>query len=188
MKPLTAAQALLVLLLMGSLPAFCQSWRTLRPGVTTETEILVTYGKPPNVTIRFVGFEAFEAWRKGTLRPTYDFEYFFPSSLDPVEGPLGEASEVTVRFGEDKKLVQVEWTYRSGMRLHLRTREGASIITRAQIEGLFEGNPLTKKVRRLSDETLYRYKRDGFVIDIAYLGEGGDILVNLTRNGTFAME
>jgi hypothetical protein len=178
----------LVLVLLHSSLSFAQTWQALVPGMTTEDEVLRVYGKPPNVVIRFVGFDDFEAWQRTGAIARYDFEYFVGGLIQ--NGPLGEAHKTVVAFGANRRLWQVQWTYLAGLRLHRASGEPPTRVTLAQIEGLLGGNAIIRKVSSQGSQSLsiYRFKKDGSVIEVEYSGEGSDIEVHLSAGGVYPFQ
>lgn len=168
-------------------PALSQGWLNLQPGTTTEGEILARFGKPRNVSIRFFSLEDFEKWRGSGNPSGYDFEYIglAPSLSGSIhDGPLGQARDVSIKFGADKKVWQVVWTYVVGLRLHKGTGEEPSRITVREIERALSGSPIVKKFDPVT--TVYRFKRQGqALIDVQYDGPGSDVVVTLSRNGAW---
>src|SRR5204863_5182617 len=85
---LTIAAATLVHAQNGAVPL----WKTFRPDLTTEADFLRLFGKPDNVVIRFIGFDAFQRWRTSGGPNAYDFEYLSPSNDNlSFDGPFGDA-------------------------------------------------------------------------------------------------
>jgi hypothetical protein len=185
---------IIALFLLMPMSALSQSWQNLQPGTTTEAEFLRRFRTPEHVVIRFIGYDAFNYWRKTKYFPTYDFEYFMhyrDKNNEIYDGPLGESQKVVVKFTRDKKLWEVVWTYVEGFRLHSRTAEKPTRITIDQIERLFGSNTFIMK--RFGDKetphaALYRFKKVGFVIDVTYLNEVSDIESTLSREGTVIIE
>ncbi len=178
----------LALVLLHSSLSFAQTWQTLAPGITTEDEVLRAYGKPPNVVIRFIGFDDFEAWRRTGSITRYDFEYFIGGLIQ--NGPLGEAHKTVVAFGANRRLWQVQWTYLTGLRLHRASGEPPTRMTLAQIEGLLGGNATITRVSGQGGQglSIYRFRKGESIIEVEYSGEGGDIEVHLSAEGVFPIQ
>ena len=190
--------ALVGVVLLHSPPAVAGNWQILAPGTTTEDDVLRAYGEPPSVfavdqrpafddVIRFVGFDDFERWWQTGAVARYHFEYFGPSGANAARnGPLGEAHKTVISFSATRKVWHVQWTYLAGLRLHGVSGETPIRITLGKIERLFGKNPVRKFEIGNETTSIYRLRKDQFVVEVEYSGEANDIQVYFSREGIYA--
>ena len=141
------------------------------------------FGEPASVELRF---EYFNAIREG-VRAKYGFRFHaaLPNNDLVAGGPLGEATDAHVYFTPDRKVLNVDWNYAEGYRLHNRTQEQRTGITPEQIEALAGRSPITIKnlqVNGFADAKSYDFDVDKMVhIQVFYMGSGSDVLLIVTR-------
>jgi hypothetical protein len=157
---------------------------------TSADEIAEHFGQPNRVELVFYGgWQDFKRLRKLSLASVpFNFEYSMPGRGLSDEGPLGEAGKTTVEFTEAQQVYRVTWHYPEGYRLHTRTGEDQTKILVKQIEALPGGPPIIKRFDG-TDPNLtpqsgrYRFKGQGWVLDVDYINGVSDIYVYLTLEG-----
>jgi hypothetical protein len=86
-------------------------WSGVKPGITTEPELLATFGSPDEVVATFPWVEWSARWKKRPLSTQYLFRYRVQySSSDLLVGPGGKADDVEVEIA-DRKVLAVRWHY-----------------------------------------------------------------------------
>jgi hypothetical protein len=86
-------------------------WTTIKPGVTTEAEILAAFGAPDEVAATFPWSEWSARWKKRPLTRDYLLRYRVQYSKSVLlVGPGGKADDVEVELW-DRKVGAVRWHY-----------------------------------------------------------------------------
>jgi hypothetical protein len=86
-------------------------WTTLRPQVTTETELIAAFGPPAEVTATFPWTEWNARWKKRPRTSEYVLRYRVQDSASALLiGPAGKADEVEVAVWE-RRVSAVRWRY-----------------------------------------------------------------------------
>ena len=172
-----------------SAPSALEAWRRL-VGIK-ETDLISEFGKPARVTMDFGVFDSMRR-RPFTKGQESEFVYYafltFPagsvSNALTSAGPFGEAGHASVWL-TDELVGGVDWEYPNGVRLHQRTREGPSPITRAQIEALAGRSPITitkfqgEAAKIHAEAGRYEFQLDRVKIAVIWMGPGNDVTVEI---------
>ena len=164
-----------------------ETWRRIKPLVTTEADIIRDYGVPDGV---WLSYTELNTLRQKETAAGYTFNYSFSKSRIQ-DGPLGEASETLILFTQEGKVERVSWDYKDGYRLHTRTRESRTKITERQIEDSLGGSPAIHKIKKADgglSATVYTRRVDGGTISVQAHVTLSSVAVYLTPSGTYDFE
>jgi rhodanese-related sulfurtransferase len=88
-----------------------EDWRSIRPQVTTEAELVARFGAPAEVVTTFPWSEWTAKWKKRPIVSRFTLRYTIQESKSPLlDGPAGPADSVEVAM-HDSKVVSVMWRY-----------------------------------------------------------------------------
>jgi len=78
-------------------------WTTVRPGITTDAELVAAFGSPDEVVATFPWTEWSARWKKRPLTSRHLLRYGAQSSGSPLlVGPGGKADDVEVAISDKK--------------------------------------------------------------------------------------
>jgi hypothetical protein len=102
--------ALVTALFVGGV-ADAADWARIKPGVTTEAELVAAFGAPTEVVATFPWAEWSARWKKRPVTPQYVLRYRVGDSNSALlVGPGGKADDVEVDVW-DRKVGGVRWHY-----------------------------------------------------------------------------
>jgi hypothetical protein len=85
-------------------------WRVIKPAVTTQDELIATFGPPDEVVATFPWSEWSAKWKKRPISTNYTLRYLVVSRSALLPGPAGSADAVEVIVA-DKRVIAVRWIY-----------------------------------------------------------------------------
>jgi hypothetical protein len=91
-------------------PRVRPDWTVIKPTVTTQDELIATFGPPDEVLATFPWTEWNAKWKKRPISRTYTLRYLVVSRSSLLPGPAGSAEAVEVIVG-DKRVIAVRWIY-----------------------------------------------------------------------------